>query len=143
MPVVRTISPNEESRINKIFITIILSLIFNLNYSLKLKSQNNLESIVDQKKRIEFEIDFLNRNNYLSRSEEYIFFLRENESENDLKWNINLLDTNFISAQDTTILLERSYLLKNINSFGNSFYVFFKKNYSNDKKYLIIRYIPC
>ena len=140
--VVRTISPNEESRINKIFITVILSLIFNLNYSLKLKSQNNLESIVDQKKRIEFEIDFLNRNNYLSRSEEYIFFLRENESENDLKWNINLLDTNFISAQDTTILLDRSYLLKNINSFGNSFYVFFKKNYSNDKKYLIIRYIP-
>ena len=110
--VVRTISPNEESRINKIFITVILSLIFNLNYPLKLKSQNNLESIVDQKKRIEFEIDFLNRNNYLSRSKEYIFFLRENESENDLKWNINLLDTNLISTQDTTILLDRSYFLK-------------------------------
>ena len=140
--VVKTISPNEEKRINKIFITILISLIFILNNSLKLKSQNNLESIVDQKKRIEFEIDFLNRNNYVSRSNDYIFFLREYESENELKWQINLLDTNLISTQDTTILLDRSYLLKNINSYGDSFYMLFKKNYSNDKKYLVIKYIP-
>ncbi len=122
--------------------TILLSLIFNLNNSLKLKSQNNLESIVDQKKRIEFEIDFLNRNNYISRSEDFIFFLREYESENDLKWQINLLDTNLISTQDTTILLDRSYLLKSIDSYGDGFNMLFKKNYSNDKKYLIIKYDP-
>ena len=46
----------------KIFNTLFLLLISNLLTLSNLKSQDNLESIIDQKKRIEFEIDFLNRN---------------------------------------------------------------------------------
>ena len=124
----------------KIFNTLFLLLISNLLTLSNLKSQDNLESIIDQKKRIEFEIDFLNRNNYLSVSKDHIFLLRENESEKDLKWNIKLLDYNFQSINDTTISLDRSYFINKIDEYKGDFHLFFKRNYSNDKKYLIIKY---
>ena len=66
--------------------------------------------------------------------------LRENESEKDLKWNFKLLDYNFKSLNDTTISLERSYFISEIEEFEDDFYLLFKKNYSNDKKYLVIKY---
>ncbi len=124
----------------KIFNTLFLLLISNLLTLSNLKSQDNLESIIDQKKRIEFEIDFLNRNNYLSVSKNHIFLLRENESEKDLKWNIKLLDYNFKPINDTTISLDRSYFINKIDEYDGDFHLFFKRNYSNDKKYLIIKY---
>ena len=124
----------------KIFNTLFLLLISNLLTLSNLKSQDNLESIIDQKKRIEFEIDFLNRNNYLSVSKNHIFLLRENESEKDLKWNIKLLDYNFQYINDTTISLDRSYFINKIDEYKGDFHLFFKRNYSNDKKYLIIKY---
>ena len=124
----------------KIFNTLFFLLISNLLTLSNLKSQDNLESIIDQKKRIEFEIDFLNRNNYLSVSKDHIFLLRENESEKDLKWNIKLLDYNFKPINDTTISLDRSYFINKIDEYDGDFHLFFKRNYSNDKKYLIIKY---
>ena len=138
--VVKTTSPKDDKRMIKIFNTLFLLLISNLLTLSNLKSQDNLESIIDQKKRIEFEIDFLNRNNYLSVSKDHIFLLRENESEKDLKWNIKLLDYNFQYINDTTISLDRSYFINKIDEYKGDFHLFFKRNYSNDKKYLIIKY---
>tara|TARA_A100000164_G_scaffold380587_1_gene428661 strand:+ start:10466 stop:12040 length:1575 start_codon:yes stop_codon:yes gene_type:complete len=138
--VVKTISPREERRIIKIFNILFILLISNLFNVSTLKSQDNLESIIDQKKRIEFEIGFLNRNNYLKVSKDHILVLRENESEKDLKWNFNLIDYNFKSLNDTTISLERSYFISEIEEFEDDFYLLFKRDYSNDKKYLVIKY---
>ena len=129
--VVKTTSPRDDKRMIKIFNTLFLLLISNLLTLSNLKSQDNLESIIDQKKRIEFEIDFLNRNNYLSVSKDHIFLLRENESEKDLKWNIKLLDYNFQSINDTTISLDRSYFINKIDEYKGDFHLFFKRNYSN------------
>ena len=138
--VVKTISPREERRIIKIFNILFILLTSNLFNVSTLKSQDNLETIIDQKKRIEFEIGFLNRNNYLKVSKDHILVMRENESGKDIKWNFKLLDYNFKSVNDTTISLERSYFISEIEEFEDDFYLLFKRDYSNDKKYLVIKY---
>ena len=66
--------------------------------------------------------------------------MRENESGKDIKWNFKLLDYNFKSVNDTTISLERSYFISEIEEFEDDFYLLFKRDYSNDKKYLVIKY---
>ena len=60
--VVKTISPIEENLITKIFTLLTVFILITQN----IKSQSNLESILHQKKRIEFEIKYLDRSYWTS-----------------------------------------------------------------------------
>ena len=81
----RTTSPNEENLIINIFklfsIYFILLIIFPIS---SIKSQDNLETIVDQKKRIEFEIDYLSRNYWISSNNDNLLLVRDYETGKEL-----------------------------------------------------------
>ena len=137
----RTTSPNEENLIINIFklfsIYFILLLIFPTS---SIKSQDNLETIVHQKKRIEFEIDYLSRNYWISSNNDNLLLVRDYETGKELDWKISLLNKKLNIEKDTILNLDRSYNILKIKSDNSNFYILYKNNYSNDKEYLLLKY---
>ena len=74
-----------------------------------IKSQDNLETIVDQKKRIEFEIDYLSRNYWISSNNDNLLLVRDYETGKELDWKISLLNKKLNIEKDTILNLDRSY----------------------------------
>ena len=137
----RTTSPNEENLIINIFklfsIYFILLIIFPIS---SIKSQDNLETIVHQKKRIEFEIDYLSRNYWISSNNDNLLLVRDYETGKELDWKISLLNKKLNIEKDTILNLDRSYNILKIKSDNSNFYILYKNNYSNDKEYLLLKY---
>ncbi len=131
----KTTSPNEENLITKIFILFIF-IFSNSN----LVGQSNLDSIVYQKKRIEFKIQDLDRNFWVKENKINFLILKDVESGKYLNWIFKLYNKELKLINDTTISLDRSYTIVKISSDKNNYNLFFKKNYSNEKEYLFIRY---
>ena len=134
----RTTSPSDENRTTKIFILIIIFFLSNLN----LKSQNNLDSIVYQKKRIEFEISDIDRNFWIKESNKNFLILKDEENGKNLNWYFKFYNQKLNLINDTIIFLDRSYSLKKISSNKDYYNFFFKKNYSNEKEYFFLRLNP-
>ena len=105
-----------------------------------IKSQDNLETIVDQKKRIEFEIDYLSRNYWISSNNDNLLLVRDYETGKELDWKISLLNKKLNIEKDTILNLDRSYNILKIKSDNSNFYILYKNNYSNDKEYLLLKY---
>ena len=105
-----------------------------------IKSQDNLETIVHQKKRIEFEIDYLSRNYWISSNNDNLLLVRDYETGKELDWKISLLNKKLNIEKDTIINLDRSYNILKIKSDKTNFYILYKNNYSNDKEYLLLKY---
>ena len=78
----KTISPREENLIIKIFILLLFILIPFKN----LKSESNLDSIIYQKKRIQFEIKELDRNFYTKSNKNNILVIKDIETGKNLNW---------------------------------------------------------
>ena len=116
----RTTSPSDENRITKIFILIIIFFLSNLN----LKSQNKLDSIVYQKKRIEFEISDMDRNFWIKESKKNFLILKDEENGKNLNWYFKFYNQKLNLINDTIIFLDRSYSLKKISS-NKDYYNFF------------------
>ena len=136
--VVKTISPIEENLIIKIFTLLSLFILLTQN----IKSQSNLESIIHQKKRIEFEIKYLDRSFWTSSNNQNLILIQDQETGKKLNWKINTYSRELEKIKDTIFQLDRSFSLTKIISEKSSFKLFFKKNYSNEKNYLIINYLP-
>jgi len=136
--VVNTISPIEENLITKIF-TLLFLLILSIQ---NIKSQGNLESIISQKKRIEFEIKYLDRNFWTSSNKDNLILIQDQETGKKLNWKINTYNRQLDKIKDTTYQLDRSFSLIKIISEESNFKLFYKKNYSNEKTYLLINYLP-
>ena len=145
---VKTISPIEEKRIINIFN--ILSIIKNsnifyfflllaLSYSNDLKSYVNLDSIIHQKKRIEFEVEFLNRNYWIESNIKEILLIRDYETGKDIKWDFTIFNKNLQNHFKMEIEIDRSYTLLKKKSENNNFNILFKKEYSNEKEYMLIK----
>ena len=136
--VVNTTSPIEENLIIKIF-TLLFVFILSIQ---NLKSQSNLESIIYQKKRIEFEIKYLDRSFWTSSNKNNLILIQDQETGKKLNWKINTYNRLLEHLKDTTFQLDRSFSLTKIISEKESFKLLFKKNYSNERIYLIINYNP-
>ena len=91
-----------------------------------IKSQDNLETIVHQKKRIEFEIDYLSRNYWISSNNDNLLLVRDYETGKELDWKISLLDKKLNIEKDTIINLDRSYSILKIKSDNSNFYILYK-----------------
>ena len=137
----RTTSPNEENLIINIFKLFSMYFIFLIiSPTGSIKSQDNLETIVDQKKRIEFEIDYLSRNYWISSNNDNLLLVRDYETGKELDWKISLLNKKLNIEKDTILNLDRSYNILKIKSDNSNFYILYKNNYSNDKEYLLLKY---
>ena len=137
----RTTSPNEENLIINIFKLFSMYFIFLIiSPTGSIKSQHNLETIVDQKKRIEFEIDYLSRNYWISSNNDNLLLVRDYETGKELDWKISLLNKKLNIEKDTILNLDRSYNILKIKSDNSNFYILYKNNYSNDKEYLVLKY---
>lgn len=136
--VVKTTSPIEENLITKIFTLLSVFILITQN----IKSQSNLESIIHQKKRIEFEIKYLDRSYWTSSNNDNLIMIQDQETGKKLNWKINTYNRELEKVKDTTFQLDRSFSLLKIISEKSSFKLFYKKNYSNEKNYLIINYLP-
>ena len=82
-----TASPREENLTIRIFILLILFF-----SNLKLKSQSSLDSILFQKKRIEFDIGEMNRNFWVKENAEHFLVLSDIENGRNLKWIFKTFD---------------------------------------------------
>ncbi|MFL3000737.1 MAG: hypothetical protein ACJZ0Y_01045 [Cytophagales bacterium] len=136
--VVKTTSPIEENLIIKIF-TLLFVFILSIQ---NLKSQSNLESIIYQKKRIEFEIKYLDRSFWTSSNKYNLILVQDQETGKKLNWKISTYNRLLENLKDTTFQLDRSFSLTKIISEESNFKLFYKKNYSNEKTYLLINYLP-
>ena len=132
----KTISPREENLIIKIFI---FSLLILIPYD-NLKSQSNLDSIIYQKKRIQFEIKELDRNFYTESNNNNILVIKDIETGKNLNWEIKIFDRKLDLLQKKIFELDRSYSINKIYSEDKDYKILFKKNYSNEKEYLYIFY---
>ena len=68
--------------------------------------------------------------------------IQDQETGKKLNWKINTYNRDLEKVKDTTFQLDRSFSLLKIISEKSSFKLFYKKNYSNEKNYLIINYLP-
>ena len=136
--VVKTTSPIEENLIIKIF-TLLFVFILSIQ---NLKSQSNLDSIIYQKKRIEFEIKYLDRSFWTSSNKYNLILVQDQETGKKLNWKISTYNRLLENLTDTTFQLDRSFSLTKIISEESNFKLFYKKNYSNEKTYLLINYLP-
>ena len=105
-----------------------------------LKSQSNLDSIVYQKKRIQFEIKELDRNFYVKSNKDNLIYIKDIETGKNLNWEMKIYDRNLNLLKDTLFELDRSYAILKIYSHNRKYEIFFKKNYSNEKEYLHLLY---
>ena len=135
---VKTTSPIEENLITKIFTLLSVFILITQN----IKSQCILESIIHLKKRIEFEIKYLDRSYWTSSNNDNLIMIQDQETGKKLNWKINTYNRELEKVKDTTFQLDRSFSLLKIISEKSSFKLFYKKNYSNEKNYLIINYLP-
>ena len=108
----KTISPREDNLIIKIFIVPFFSLL-PLN---NLLSQSNLDSIIYQKKRIQFEIKELDRNFYTKSNKDNLIVIKDIETGRNLNWEIKIYDRDLNLINDTTFELDRSYVIHKIHS---------------------------
>ena len=129
-----TTSPREENLTIRIFI--ILILFFS---NLKLKSQSSLDSILFSKKKNEFDIGEMNRNFWVKENAEHFLVLSDIENGRNLKWIFKTFDRELNPLNDTVLVLDRSYTVRNINS-DDKYLTFSLKNYSNEKDYLYVKY---
>ena len=145
---VKTISPIEEKRIINIFnILLIIKnsnifyffLLITLSYSNDLKSYVNLDSIIHQKKRIEFEVGFLNRNYWIESNIKELLLIRDYETGKNIKWDFTIFNKNLNKHFKMEIEIDRSYTLLKKNSDKKNFNILFKKEYSNEKEYILTR----
>ncbi len=134
--VVNTISPKDENLIIKIFIFFLLNSLITFHSF----SQGNLDTILYQKKRIEFTLSELDRNFYTHSNEQNLILLKDLETGKNLKWEIKLFDKNLEFINNIFFEIDRSYLVYQINSSFNSYKILFQKNYSNEKEFLIVEY---
>ena len=132
----KTISPREDNLIIKIFIISFFSM-FPFKF---LKSQSNLDSIVYQKKRIQFEIKELDRNFYVKSNKDNLIYIKDIETGKNLNWEMKIYDRNLNLLKDTLFELDRSYAILKIYSDNRKYEIIFKKNYSNEKEYLHLLY---
>ena len=71
-----------------------------------------------------------------------MILIQDQETGKKLNWKINTYSRELEKIKDTIFQLDRSFSLTKIISEKSSFKLFFKKNYSNEKNYLIINYLP-
>ena len=139
--VVKTMSPNEENLMIRIFkISNIYFLLLIIYPIISIKSQSKPESTINQKNRIEFEVDYLDRNYFVSSNNETMILIKDYETGKEIKWNISIFDKDLSLKKDTSVNLDRSLELYKIIPVEKYYYLLFKKNYSNDKIYTLIRY---
>ena len=141
----KTISPREDNLIIKIFIISFFSM-FPFKF---LKSQSNLDSIVYQKKRIQFEIKELDRNFYVKSNKDNLIYIKDIETGKNLNWEMKIYDRNLNLLKDTLFELDRSYAILKIYSDNRKYEIIFKKNeflhrikqlqYCEDIKDLVVR----
>ncbi|MEC7851295.1 MAG: hypothetical protein VX968_03765, partial [Bacteroidota bacterium] len=105
-----------------------------------MKSQSNLDSIVYQKKRIQFEIKELDRNFYVKSNKDNLIYIKDIETGKNLNWEMKIYDRNLNLLKDTLFELDRSYAILKIYSDNRKYEIIFKKNYSNEKEYLHLLY---
>ncbi len=103
-------------------------------------SQSNLDSIINQKKRIQFEIKELDRNFYTKSNNNNLIVIKDIETGRNLNWEIKIYDRDLNLINDTIFELDRSYVIHKIHSEKNNYEILFKKNYSNEKEYLYLSY---
>ena len=121
----KTISPREDNLIIKIFIISFFSM-FPFKF---LKSQSNLDSIVYQKKRIQFEIKELDRNFYVKSNKDNLIYIKDIETGKNLNWEMKIYDRNLNLLKDTLFELDRSYALLKIYSDKRIYISLFIKNF--------------
>ena len=132
----KTTSPNEDNLIIRIFIMLFFSFL-----PLKgLKSHSNLDSIINQKKRIQYELKELDRNFYIKSNNDNLIVIRDIEGDRNLNWEIRIYDRDLNLVNDTIFELDRSYIIQKIHSKKKNYEIIFKKNYSNEKEYLYLFY---
>ena len=86
-------SPNEENLMIRIFkISNIYFLLLIIYPIISIKSQSKPESTINQKNRIEFEVDYLDRNYFVSSNNETMILIRDYETGTEIKWNISIFD---------------------------------------------------
>ena len=81
-----------------------------------LLSQSNLDSIIYQKKRIQFEIKELDRNFYTKSNKDNLIVIKDIETGRNLNWDIKIYDRDLNLINDTTFELDRSYVIHKIHS---------------------------
>ena len=107
---------------------------------ISIKSQIKPESIINQKNRIEFEVGYLDRNYFVSSNNETMILVRDYETGKEIEWRILKLDQDLSQEKEISVNLDRSLELYKIIPLEKYYYLLFKKNYSNDKIYTLIRY---
>ena len=70
-------------------------LILLLIYSIDLKSYSNLDTIIYQKKRIEFEVEFLNRNYWVESNLNELLLIKDYETGKNIKWDFIIYNKMF------------------------------------------------
>ena len=105
-----------------------------------LKSHSNLDSIINQKKRIQYELKELDRNFYIKSNNDNLIVIRDIEGDRNLNWEIRIYDRDLNLVNDTIFELDRSYIIQKIHSKKKNYEIIFKKNYSNEKEYLYLFY---
>ena len=80
-----------------------------------LKSQSNLDSIINQKKRIQYELKELDRNFYIKSNNDNLIVIRDIEGDRNLNWEIRVYDRNLNLVNDTIFELDRSYIIQKIH----------------------------
>lgn len=82
----------------------------------------------------------MNRNFWVKENSKHFLVLGDIENGKNLKWMFKTFDRELNPLKDTILVLDRSYTVKNIISDDKFFNLFYKKNYSNEKDYLYVKY---
>ena len=114
-------------------------LIILLIYSIDLKSYSNLDTIIYQKKRIEFEVEFLNRNYWVESNLNELLLIKDYETGKNIRWDFIIYNKKLNEIYNTKILMDRSFTLYKKQSENKDFNILYKKEYSNEKEYLLIK----
>ena len=114
-------------------------LILLLIYSIDLKSYSNLDTIIYQKKRIEFEVEFLNRNYWVESNLNELLLIKDYETGKNIKWDFIIYNKKLNEIYNEKILMDRSFTLYEKQSENKDFNILYKKEYSNEKEYLLIK----
>ena len=114
-------------------------LILLLIYSIDLKSYSNLDTIIYQKKRIEFEVEFLNRNYWVESNLNELLLIKDYETGKNIRWDFLIYNKKLNAIYSEKILMDRSFTLYEKQSENKDFNILYKKEYSNEKEYLLIK----
>ena len=124
----------EDSSVKLLYFPLIILLI----YSIDLKSYSNLDTIIYQKKRIEFEVEFLNRNYWVESNLNELLLIKDYETGKNIRWDFIIYNKKLNEIYNTKILMDRSFTLYKKQSENKDFNILYKKEYSNEKEYLQI-----